>query len=78
MGVATSEPPALADPSPMATMTTSVMTPIAAYTPRPPRSAQRARDIGVDRSTSSRPSVSSEAQPRTSVAVANPARMSPK
>ena len=52
-------------------------TPIAAYSPRPPRTAQRARDIGVDRSISSRPSVSSEAQPPTSVAAAKPARISP-
>ena len=61
----------------MAIMTRASSTPIAAYRPRPPRSAQRARDIGVDRSISSRPSVSSEAQPSTRVAVAKPARMSP-
>ena len=40
--------------------------------------AQLARDIGVDRSTSSRPSVSSEAQPFTSVAAAKPGEDQPE
>jgi hypothetical protein len=46
-------------------------------TPSPPATAQRARDIGVVRSISSRPPVSSEAQPFTSVEAAKPARMNP-
>ncbi len=61
----------------MPTMITSVMTPIAANSPRPPASAQRARDIGVESSVSSRPPASSDAQPFTSVATANPTRMIP-
>ncbi len=76
IGVTTS-PPAIADPIPMPIMTTTVMTPIAANRPAPPAIAQRALDSGVESSVSRRPPVSSEAQPLTSVATANPTRIRP-
>ena len=48
-----------------------------ANTPMPPATPSGARDSGVASSISSRPLVSSEAQPATRVAAAKPARMNP-
>jgi hypothetical protein len=52
---------------------TSTNTPIPAMTPRPLRSAQRTRDTGVERTTSSRRSFSSLAHAARNVAPASPA-----
>ena len=56
----------------------TVTTPIAASTPSPLRTAQLARDRGVDRTTSSRRRPSSPAQPARNDAPARPMMNEPK
>ena len=61
----------------MPTASTTVMAAMADSAPTPLLMAQRSRPTGVVSSISSRPDVSSEAQPPTIVAAAKPTTMNP-
>ena len=64
-----------AAPSPMPAAKRTVITTIARIAATPPAITHRARAIGVARTISRRPSVSSDAHFETNVAPANPAAM---